>query len=249
MEISREKNVSTYIFFLLVNSAGALVSGATGLDSEIEAWDDGTAPNGFTDCTNEATEVGSSGWYYLLLSQAEMNNDYIAIQIKSNEALTQGILINTKFCPKSSLSDVDGTAQAGAASTITLAATASATDDLYNNLLISLTGGTGAGQTRLITDYVGSTKVATIKPNWTTTPDSTTTYVLVANGIDQMSNIVETNGSITAQQALSIILAAVAGRSSNNGLTFADPSGSNTRIAATVDGNSNRTAITLTPSS
>jgi hypothetical protein len=71
---------------------------------------------------------------------------------------------------------VTGTAQAGAATTITLAAGASAVDDFYNNLYIVTTGGTGSGQTRLITDYVGSTKVATVDTAWTVTPDATTTY-------------------------------------------------------------------------
>lgn len=60
--------------------------------------------------------------------------------------------------------------------------------------------------------------------------------------------VVETEGSYTIAQALSIILAAAAGRSSNNGLTFATPNNAATRIAATVDGSNNRTGMTLTPS-
>ena len=75
---------------------------------------------------------------------------------------------------------VTGTAQAGAASTITLAAGASATNDFYKGEVIYTTGGTGSGQTRVITGYVGSTKVATVTPAWTTTPDATTTYSVYA---------------------------------------------------------------------
>jgi len=71
---------------------------------------------------------------------------------------------------------ITGTAQAGASTTITLAAGSSATDDLYNGLFIELTGGTGSGQVRQITDYVGSTKVATVNAAWATTPDNTSTY-------------------------------------------------------------------------
>lgn len=71
---------------------------------------------------------------------------------------------------------VTGTAQAGTATTITLAAASSATDDFFNNLYILTTGGTGSGQTRLITDYVGATKVATVDEAWTVVPDATTTY-------------------------------------------------------------------------
>lgn len=76
---------------------------------------------------------------------------------------------------------VTGTAQAGAASTITLAAGASATNNAYKGMPISTTGGTGAGQKRVITGYVGSTKVATVTPAWTTQPDATTTYSIPAN--------------------------------------------------------------------
>ncbi len=68
-----------------------------------------------------------------------------------------------------------GTAQAGAATTVTLAAGASGDDDTYNNMWIKITGGTGIGQSRKITDYVGSTKVATVA-TWVTNPTSDSTY-------------------------------------------------------------------------
>jgi hypothetical protein len=98
MELSRAKNVATYVTFPLKKNDGTLLIGAAGLDSEIDAWADGSAPNGFTDCTNEATEIGSNGIYYLSLSQTEMNNDYIVLLIKSSStgAIPQVILINTK---------------------------------------------------------------------------------------------------------------------------------------------------------
>lgn len=69
-----------------------------------------------------------------------------------------------------------GTAQAGADTTITLASGASASDDYYNTMWIRITGGTGSGQSRQITDYVGSTKVVTITSAWATNPDATSTY-------------------------------------------------------------------------
>lgn len=75
-----------------------------------------------------------------------------------------------------------GTAQAGAAGTITLDASASATTDFYENCIIYLTGGTGAGQTRLCSAYNGSTKVATITPNWDVTPNSTSTFAVLPEG-------------------------------------------------------------------
>lgn len=69
-----------------------------------------------------------------------------------------------------------GTAQAGAATTITLASNASSSDDAYNSRSVRITGGTGSGQTKVITDYVGSTKVATVNTAWSTNPDATSTY-------------------------------------------------------------------------
>ena len=69
-----------------------------------------------------------------------------------------------------------GTAQAGSISTtIKLAATASATDDIYNGMTVYISSGTGSGQIKVITDYVGSTKIATVSA-WTTTPDATSVY-------------------------------------------------------------------------
>lgn len=68
------------------------------------------------------------------------------------------------------------TAQAGAASTITLDASASAVDDFYNGMAITIVSGQGAGQTRYISDYVGSTRVATVGSAWGTTPNNTSVF-------------------------------------------------------------------------
>lgn len=70
------------------------------------------------------------------------------------------------------------TAQAGAAGTITLDASASASNDFYNNTFIQIIGGTGAGQARFISDYDGTTKVASVNANWITTPDNTSVFVI-----------------------------------------------------------------------
>jgi hypothetical protein len=72
----------------------------------------------------------------------------------------------------------DPTAQAGAASTITLASADTSGTNAYVNRKITITGGTGIGQSRYITAYVSSTKVATVDHAWDTTPDATSTYAL-----------------------------------------------------------------------
>jgi hypothetical protein len=73
------------------------------------------------------------------------------------------------------------TAQAGAGTSITLDASASATDDIYNNTLIVITGGTGAGQARFITAYNGTTKVATVA-TWAVNPSSDSVFVILPFG-------------------------------------------------------------------
>ena len=74
-----------------------------------------------------------------------------------------------------------GTAQAGAYDTITLKAASSyTTDDQPNGMFITLTSGTGSGQTRHVEDYVASTKVLRVYPAWDTVPDNTTGYKVEA---------------------------------------------------------------------
>lgn len=74
-----------------------------------------------------------------------------------------------------------GTAQAGAATSITLQAGASAVNDFYNDSVVVITGGTGAGQARTITAYNGTTKVATVAA-WATNPAVDSVYFIIPAG-------------------------------------------------------------------
>jgi hypothetical protein len=75
-----------------------------------------------------------------------------------------------------------GTATAGASLSITLSAAASATNDTYIGSVVYISSGTGLGQVRLITDYDGTTKVATVADAWTTNPDATSVYKVLPVG-------------------------------------------------------------------
>ena len=76
------KNQAYRVMFPIIDADGDLVTGATGLDSEISK-DQGT----FADCTNEATEIAtSSGIYYLDLTSTEMNADGVAIIVKTSSS-------------------------------------------------------------------------------------------------------------------------------------------------------------------
>lgn len=74
------KNVAYRLTFALYKNDGTLITGASGLDSEVSK-DGGT----FADCTNEATEIATnSGFYYLDLTSTEMNADCVAIMTKTS---------------------------------------------------------------------------------------------------------------------------------------------------------------------
>lgn len=81
-----------------------------------------------------------------------------------------------------------GVAQAGGASTITLALNGAATtlgivrniDNYYKGMRVEIISGVGAGQLRIITKNDGATGIATIHTPWATTPDSTSVYSIVS---------------------------------------------------------------------
>jgi hypothetical protein len=158
--------VAHRLVFPLLDADGDLVTSAGSLDSEVSK-DQGT----FADCSNEATEIASaSGMYYLDLTATEMEADSVAVIVKSASAKTTALVVYTEQGLRTRK------AQAGAAGTLTLDASASAVDDFYNGCMVRLVGGTGVGQVRLISDYVGSTKVATVHPDWETTPSTDTIF-------------------------------------------------------------------------
>lgn len=82
-----------------------------------------------------------------------------------------------------SLKDVNqqatGTATAGSSSTLTDTNGLKEDDDYWNGGMIEILSGTGAGQVRDITDFVQSTSVVSVTPNWSTTPDTTSVYRIV----------------------------------------------------------------------
>jgi hypothetical protein len=91
---------------------------------------------------------------------------------------------------------VTGTATAGGSNSITLAAGASVINDFYNGLVIRITAGLGAGSVFLITDYVGSTLVATLRPiGAAVTLDNTSVYSIDAQMV--YTPVSATFGSVT----------------------------------------------------
>ena len=103
-----------------------------------------------------------------------------------------------------------GTAQGGAAATITLkAATSYTTDDYPNGMFIELTSGTGSGQKRHVEDYVASTKVLTVSPAWDTQPDATTSYEVKAFNSAAVGEYVVANNGFGRARIIEFVSATV----------------------------------------
>jgi hypothetical protein len=74
-----------------------------------------------------------------------------------------------------------------------------ANNDFYNGMIVFVYGGTGAGQARLVTDYDGGTKSATVFPAWGTTPDATSDVIMSAGpgvGADMSETDVSMYGTV-----------------------------------------------------
>jgi hypothetical protein len=165
------------VFFHVVDASDGVTpeTGETG--SQPAYYTHGTGPGTNTSATLAAT-LAASGAYYVQLTQAEL----IAMglgrhRIIHDSAASAPAVEEIEIIPHPYLHD--GTLQDGGGAVVcTLAADASTTDDAYVDGFITIIGGTGAGQTRQITDYVGSSKVATVDQAWVTEPDSTSVYII-----------------------------------------------------------------------
>lgn len=134
-----------------------------------------------TYCTGTLTHLGR-GQYYYEFAAAEVDTvGSLTVEINDSAARPFIGFAQVGFSP-----DVfapTGTAQSSsglALNQVKLASTASGTDNIYVNNEIVFTSGTGGGQTRRITAYNGTTKVATLNRKLITAADTTTTYALIA---------------------------------------------------------------------
>lgn len=73
---------------------------------------------------------------------------------------------------------VTGTAAGASSNSVTLQAGESSVNDIYRGLEITITSGSAAGQTRRITSYDGSTRVASVTPAFSPAPSAGDTYAI-----------------------------------------------------------------------
>lgn len=132
--------------------------------------------------TTNGFEIKERG-YVIALTAAELEAQHIALYIIDQGAKTwldKAVHIFTHshplaYAPRGVLAAA--TAQAGAAASITLAATESSINDFFLGGVVEIIAGTGAGQApRVISDYVGSTKIATVDPSWIVAPAADSVY-------------------------------------------------------------------------
>ena len=160
------------VVFPILDNTGAFVSGAAGLDSEVSKNGDT-----FADCTNEAVEIGSTGLYYLLLSGTELAADVVAVQVKTST--TDAKSTPLVLYPRKLVTIRSGTSASGGSDTdgIVLDSGASDQDDFYNGMVVIATIDSVV-EVRVISDYVGSTKKASVVPDFNTAPDNNDTFIV-----------------------------------------------------------------------
>jgi hypothetical protein len=96
--------------------------------------------------------------------------------VRYGDSSSLDIFVDDRFVGTAGTAVSTGTARAGTAGSITLAASGPATTGYYNQCYVRITGGTGSGQVRQVAAYNGSTKVVTTDTAWATTPNATSTY-------------------------------------------------------------------------
>lgn len=238
----------------LVDSNGAAIALSSG-DTELSK--NGAA---FTDSGVEMAEI-STGFCSLDFPYTEMAYNCVVVVPKSTGALTRVIKLFPQRLPVLR----SGTAQAGAAATMTLDSGASTKDGAYVGCLLRCSNNTPAGvqgDVSKIIGYVGSTKVATVADSWTDTPTSSTTFEVLVPSDMSISTLLSTlaqtsdavwdevmHGSKTARQLLGILLPAFAAAKVTGGgtttITYRDTEDGFDAIVQTVDANGNRSAVTI----
>lgn len=186
------KNQALQVTFGLWLTTGLVNTGAAGLDSEVSK--DGGS---FTDCTNEATEIGSSGTYTLDLTNTELNADVVAIQVKSSttNAITYKLTIYPSSGSKMQVNATQvGSQTASAAGTVTFPGTiASATN---------ITAGTITTVTNLTNAPTSGDLTATMKTSVTTAATASTPTIAATQAFSNTGtwtgNLSGSVGSVTS---------------------------------------------------
>jgi len=159
--------------------------------------------------------------------------DYIDI---SNSGSSYGYNVPSRTSGDSTLRTfVISASNTGTTGTAVLNSNESSTDDYYNTYALNITKGTGVGQSRRISDYIGSSRTIVVNSNWTTIPDTTSVYEIMPEVI--------IDGDGTGAQALAIISDGI----TLEGVKVIDSGSDYTRATVTIKSTNNGNGATLEP--
>lgn len=165
-----------------MNATISYANSTTGISAYFTHWGGYIEIHDMTNA-NDLAELNVTSGKIVIDSSCTNGN----IRIRGNAEIednSAGTTVETPS-PASITSKINGVAQAGGASTMTFPANAAPIDDYYLPGVILITGGTGEGQSRKITAYNGTTKVATVDTAWDTVPDSTSEFSVLVSGLTE----------------------------------------------------------------
>ncbi len=173
---SLKQNTARSVMIFMTDITDPTV-GLAGLTPTVTLSKNGAA---FAAMSGAAATDRSNGWYSVPLDATDTNTlGDLALRATAAGANTTSVIAGEVV--RGSWNDFvvdNGTAQAGGAATITLRAGASAVNNSYRGMNITIVGGTGANQTRMIDAYTGATKIAFMSLGWDVVPDNTSIYVI-----------------------------------------------------------------------
>lgn len=181
--------------------------------------------NGVYHATLDATDSNTLGMlevYVHVAGALAVKSTYNVIPVTVFDAMFVDQL--TGPYPKLGISE-SGTAQAATATTLQLrSASTFADDQVIGSTIVILTATAGAGQSKIITDYVSSTDTATVD-TWVTTPTGTITYMVIPTPPGSESSPIPSSLNSILGTALT---ETTASRLADNLSTFLDNADANT---------------------
>jgi hypothetical protein len=110
--------------------------------------------------------------------------------IEPNAAITPSAVSGNITLTASAYTSDTGNLQAATTTSVTLKASANATNDIFKGLYVHMTSGAQSNKSRKITAYNGTTKVATVFPAWDTAPVSSDSYKIVPFALESVNQYI-----------------------------------------------------------
>ena len=136
-----------------------------------------------TDFSSCGTAVGSNGNIDVIPPYSDHNSNTYTL---SSTSTCDG---STHSCDSGTASTTIFMSAVSAAGSTSVRTATDLNGDDFNGLTVTITSGTGSGQSRTISDVAGATEELTISSAWDTTPDTSSTFaVQVTNSVDRASS-------------------------------------------------------------